>query len=544
MAFAFINKFVLRNALLNALFLICVFSTYLIFTSFLYTQNVFHQISDPAVTEIELFKGSQNLGELPAVFNSDLVMPFLLVQDVVHDPGTISKWILSPAGYFFPDWLFAALLVILSIPNKLLPLFYSGLQLTILTVSIGLLLNKFSHHNWKLTTTFALAVFLCCGLGVIFSPGSALSYSLFMWLGSPYIHSGAILISLIGIILILQLIENPTNSLRSCYLLACLIFLATLSDFIFVIWFVIPISLFLLWPNSTQSITRSHVKLLGWIAFPSLGAVAIESFVRKSIDPQSKVHLSGSIEQWLSDIQYLWVSADYPMILIVLINGLLLLYLIKHIWVISIKNNSASLIWSVEILFGLICLLALLTPLILNAYRGLALWRYFLILAIIPPIWIGLRISFTLNRDQFKRYIFFPSLTVIVLTISYTLVPAIKVMYLLNSPSTLENCFKSNNLTSGYGDYWNTKSHIFTTNREVHIIQLLNNKPYYYAINRDWFHKRADTHKAIEPNFVILENLSETDIRKLFGEPDQTLTCANKVIWKYDHTLPLPTPNQ
>lgn len=531
----------LGRALLGMLFICSLFGVYLFFTAFLYSQNALHALLDPAIAEIELFKGSQNLSELPSVFNSDLVMPFLLAQDLIHNPRSLAHWVLSPAWYAFPDWLIAIGLVALPIPNKLLPLFYSATQLSALTLAMGILIASVTHKNWQWTSIFVATIFLCCGMVIILFPGSALSYSLWMWLGSPYIHAGAVLMSLIGVVITLKLIQSSTLLLMHRLALAFIIFFTTLADFIFILWFVVPASMWLIWLNYMHG-SRQALGLLPIVIVPSIAAVGLESVIRQTIKPESKVHLNGSFSQWLDDLHYLWTSADYPMIVLIFANAILILYCMKVLVTRQREHDESGSVSQLEVFLGLICLVALVTPLLINAYRGLALWRYFLILTIIPPIWFCTRISAIFNRTQFQQYVLLPSGLITIAVMVYIFTPSLRTIQTLRAPTTLEHCLREHNLQVGYGDYWNAKALIFASHRQVHVIQLLGDKPYPYATNQEWFSKHAKSNEPIQPNFIILENLSAQAMRQRFGEPDEMITCANKVLWKYHRTLPLALP--
>jgi hypothetical protein len=524
----------LLRPLLGAIILygVCIF-----FTAFLYSQNSSHAFIDGLTTEIELFKGSQELSHLPSIFNSDLVMPFLVVQDLLEPHSSINDWVLSPALYVFPDWFIAGALVLLKIPNQLLPLFYSGFQYAALSLAIGSLVNQLTRIGLWTGAALACLVLLACGTLAIAMPGSMLSYYLFLWIGAAYIHSGALLMTVIASYLIFTLLNTNKNSFVALGLLGLVVFLSTFSDFIFVVWFVVPVTVFCCLVGTL----RNHAYRWGIIfsvLLPALAAVFIEGVLRNQT-LHSRAHHTGSISQWLTDVGYFWATADYVMILLILVN-VALIARAGFVFLLMMRSKPVTQFNLIELLLGLICLVALVTPLVMNVYRGLALWRYFLVLAILPTIWLSCGLGLFVERMQWKRVIALVAGAALVILGFAAFTPSKNAVHSLLAISPLEACLNAHGLSTGYGDYWNAKAHIFTSEGRIHIMQLNEYKPYPFAFNARWFAERANRDKPLDPNFVIMENLNEADVLRVFGKPDNITMCNNKTIWQYQKTLTAP----
>lgn len=526
-----------QKILINTLVLGALFGTFFLFTAFIYSCNVQHQFRDNAMIEKQLFDGAQNIQDSPSFYNSDLLMPYLIVQDALKDPRALEQWTYSPALYIFPDWFIAALFILLKIPNKLLPIFYSAFLFTALSSIIGALIVRLSNTSFWIAVSVASISLLIDGLFTLAFPKDILSYYLFAWTGSPYIHSGALLMTLIGCYCLLRSWAKAPNSIMNLIMLALIVFLSSVSDFIFVVWFVAPASLLCLLLYRFNR-DKFSWKLLFTIVVPAIGALLMESLI--SGKPlQARAHHTGSVSLWITDLYHLFMTGDYVMLMIVGVNALLLMrtaYLLYR----ACKGRPLSNLMMLEILLGFICLFGLTAPLALNLYRGLPLWRYFLILTILPPLWLTLLLSMRLKALSNKKIMGGCILGILVLLNAMMDSKALQSLSHLQSLTPLEACLIKEGLKTGYSDYWNAKSLIFSTERQIHTIQLLGSTPYHFAFNKDWFKKRADSQGDFEPNFVILENLNASEIRQAFGNPDSIIKCQDKVIWRFEHILPLP----
>jgi len=198
-----------------------------------------------------------------------------------------------------------------------------------------------------------------------------------------------------------------------------------------------------------------------------------------------------------------------------------------------IKRKPLTAFNLLELVLGLTCLLALITPLAMNVYRGPALWRYFLVLAILPPMWLACKLSCIAVQKQRKHIILLIVGATFFIASLVALTPSKNAVRNLLDITPLESCLTSHNLSTGYGDYWNAKAHIFISEGRIHIIQLNDGKPYPFAFNAHWFRERANRDKPLEPNFIIMQNLNESDVLSLFGKPDGIIGCSKKTIWIY-----------
>jgi len=512
--------------------LLLLFFSFIFLLAYLYHFDFLHQPQSVNNVELELF----------SLFNSDFIQPFLIIQDALRDIDSLNHWVFSPALYIFPDWLISLALILTGITNKLLPIFYGAAIMTLNCLAAGMLITKCSRPSsntniWLWTWVMALLICITGGF-ILIGPYNFLSYYMLVWISSSYIHSGAVLMTIVSAVCWLCLFQDQSkiNRFFTIGVLFSSIFFSSFSDFIFVVWFVLPAILVTLLHHWQTK--KFRLMPYFFIIIPTILAIGLEVVIRQK-SPDSRAHHSGSFALWLSDMTALISSTDYPMLILLTLNVFLLIKSCAIVLSFGNKKITSSLL--LEQLLGAILVCAITIPLLLGLYRGYALWRYYLIIFILPLLWIALMLARYIRKSVMNIGIAAFALVLTAACLTYPQAQA--TLTELQKTTDLESCLLQNGLTSGYGDYWHAKSLIFSSNRQIHIAQLLGPKPYPFNFNARWFSERSDTREPFKPNFVIIENLDPALINQLFGAPQEHLRCQNKLIWKYDHALALlPIP--
>jgi hypothetical protein len=133
------------------------------------------------------------LGHAGVAYNSDSILPFLLVRDLLQDPSALFDWYPSPAFYVFPDWILAAVLVLGEVPGGAMSLFYGALLLTLYSLAGGALLAAEGRVPFLPATWCMAAALMMAGGGAFFFVDRTVSPAVFVMLASPHIHTGAVL---------------------------------------------------------------------------------------------------------------------------------------------------------------------------------------------------------------------------------------------------------------------------------------------------------------------------------------------------------------
>ncbi|MCK9502587.1 MAG: hypothetical protein M0Q95_00190 [Porticoccaceae bacterium] len=474
-------------------------------------------------------------------YNSDMVQPYLMLQDFFGDVSTVFSWYYSPALYAFPDWFFAALLVFLPVKNSILPLLYSALLLTLYTLGGALLMARATAFR-VLPLMWILTLLLCASAAApLLISDAILSYQLVISLLSPYIHTGALVIAVFsaGILIHLLVGDGARNSL---WALLLLVFITVFSDAIFVVWFVAPaIAVAALYGWGAKN--RAGISCALYLLATALAAMACEFMLRDKAS-LAAVHASGSLRLFFSDFIREAGKGDIPLLLIAILNGVVAVRALLVAGRLLMRKAVTSAML-VELFLGLLCAATILAPLIMGLYRGLALWRYFLPLFLVPPLWLLLCLCSLCSLPSLRLFSGISGgLVVCVVALMYT--GSVETVASVSRPSTLGSCLKAEGRDEGYGDYWHTKSLMFATDRSVHIIQLTKEAalPFRFNYNESWFRFRADNGETLKPNFVLMKNIDAGQVREKFGRPDRVLRCGDEEVWLYDQTLPLPLPKK
>jgi hypothetical protein len=92
-------------------------------------------------------------------YNSDLIHPFLLAQDIIDNPSLWWSWSHSPAPYIFPDIFVAIILAILKIPPAGQPIVYASFLFSGYVIFTANILTALYKIRFKKLMVWSLSVF-------------------------------------------------------------------------------------------------------------------------------------------------------------------------------------------------------------------------------------------------------------------------------------------------------------------------------------------------------------------------------------------------
>lgn len=491
------------------------------------------------------------------IYNSDLIHPFLLLQDLLRDPASLVDWYYSPAVYAFPDWLLSGLLVLLPLSSSLLPLIYGALLLTLYSLAGGWLaaavrLSTFWTATWSVAALLILlgtvAYLLDRALNpmiadMLFMPyihtGAILSPLIFGMLLAPYIHTGAILVTLLAAALLLTLLQGRGGRLAGAALLL-FVFGAAFSDLLFVAWFVGPaVVLALLYGWAAR--TRRGFVWAGAVGGTALLAVLAEMLSRgrvlaRSLDPADSV--AASLALFFRDLGASLVQGDLPVFLVLALTLALLLRAV-FLLAVALRRRDLPPPALLELFLAGSAASALIAAFGTGAYSLVVHWRYVLILFLLPPLWAALRLVPPLLPARGRGRAWTLALGLLAAMAAFVPVAHRAVGELL-APTGLEACLLAEGRREGLGDYWTAKLLMLMSDRQIHIVQVLPNGDFQdWNVNRRWFHTRADNGAPLAPDFIVLQNLDAEALQRRFGPPDRTIDCDGRAIWLYDSPLRL-----
>lgn len=469
-------------------------------------------------------------------YNSDLIHPYLLLQDLLADPTAILSWQLSPAIYVFPDWPLAGLLVALQLPNTTLPLVYGGFLLAAYGFLIGWMLVAMQAARWPEAVLWGClliaGLFMASNSSPIGLGGTYLSF-----IATAYIHSGAVLAGMILIPLLAEVFHGKGGEQRRAAWLALILMpLACFSDLVFVAWFAAPVcTAFLLVPTAMP--LQRKLQVTAGFAAASLIAVAADQLRPSRLSAVLDHNLWKGVVVWRDLLRQSVAGGQWQ---IWLPLGITLLMAVRGAWLLIQSRSSApSRRRSVELALIFATLGSLVLPFVAGSMIHESKLRYFLPVLFLPWVWLLLLAS-RLNTPERR-----PGLQAAGVALAVGCLPLLpkvsQAVTRIEVTQKLRKTLEAEGLRAGYGDYWTAKPAMFETDRRVHCIPLsragtLDDRNY----NGRWFTQRADGGGAIEPTFVVTSRLDQAKLRELFGEPARIVKFKkDQFVWIYDEPLPL-----
>lgn len=483
------------------------------------------------------------LGHAGVAYNSDSILPFLLVRDLLQDPSALVDWYPSPAFYVFPDWILAAVLLVGQVPGSAMPLFYGALLLTLYCFAAGALLAAEGRVPVLAGTWGMAAALMIAGGAALLFIDRAISPAAFVALASPHIHTGAVLGTLLSGALLIALLEERAGA-RAVAALGVAVFVCAFSDFLYLVWFTGPACI-VAGLHSWWTGRRGGFRYAILMAALSGAAVVVETLIRGGIALTGYLKAGGSSEGPIRAASFLWVQlrtavsdADYPLIVTLMVAAALIMrtafILLSIVQRRTLRDGAFT-----DLFLGGSCAAALLAPLLTGAFQEAAHWRYFLIVFPLSLLW-GLRLSFQAwgKWRGASLHLSWIAAALVVLVSAAASAPALEAGKRLQAPPPLEACLAREGRFEGLGDYWTAKLLMLMTERRVHIVQVTRGGNLFrWDYNGRWFTERADSRAAVRPDFIVMRNLDPNALRTRFGAPARVVDCDGTEIWLYDKVL-------
>ncbi len=174
--------------------------------------------------------------------NSDAVYLPVLFKDIMELGGSLEKWYLTPAPYFFPDFPIFFLAQLLGENTYQDLIIYFCLQASATSVAIFYLAKNFTRRN-------ALKAAIYCVILMLWL-ASAADGPFLPILQSAY-HFGAFLNAIIALGLVIRCLKPHKQIFfsKEYYVLIILAFVATLSDSLFFVQFSAPVAAAIIMSN-------------------------------------------------------------------------------------------------------------------------------------------------------------------------------------------------------------------------------------------------------------------------------------------------------
>ena len=432
-------------------------------------------------------------------FDSDALYLPALFSDLISKHGHISHWFLTPAPYFFPDYLLFSAAYWTGHGAYQQILVFSMLQILLTFLSIQFLLKQ-THQSFGLAQSTMIIIILVWLAENAGQPFSALLMSAY--------HYGIFMTSIFFIALFFKY-NNLTQSTKpihkKCllFILCLLAFLSTLSDALFVTQLMIPFIITALLINSIKNkwmiLIPAMFSLLGYWSYDCIVKHPTRYSAHIGFD-KIQTHLT----ELYSLLKGLMVNHPSYGVIFILYLSLILYFFISLIKQKSSQSYSKNLVWliifSVVSSATVLCMQCLIT----NIHFEL---RYLISLLCWPVIITILLISHYLRRYAFTINILLATCVFLSLFVqTYTSTANLGIKYKLYDKdlACIDDALSKKGLTSGIAQYWDAKHIQLFSRLDLNLAQYSDNLDEFLWITSTDFYKNnydfaISIEKAIKP---------------------------------------------
>lgn len=465
--------------------------------------------------------------------NSDLLFPLAITQNLIHEHGHISDWILTPTPYLFPD-IFIHLLISLFSANIALNLSIFAFIQTLYFFCIILMLIRlitFKSCPWYISLLFILAV-----LFVSNELNNLSSLELFSTIFYAGMHFTSFLMILTCLYIFIIMCRKKNIYLNLTFFLITSI--SIFSDIVVGFYFTIPLSLTILVCAILKYIDfKNCMKLLALLFITTLcGYLLFKFFPLYYLRPRRIIQFpDGAIHSFLR-IMFNFIKQE-PILAITWLSFIFLapFSLIKSHYKSKRNNYSIQMKWVDFIIFFQIIMVLVTIPLFILTDPNLIYVKSDNYLAmrhlqpfILEPILIGVPLLIFKHHKLFlffkNKYLIGTCYIFIIIFSSFN-IPEFKAINLYSYYPQEIACFDQHatklHLHSGLANYWSARPFTLYNHSKSRFIAVDGNfNPFIWSTSLQNF-------KNDQLNFIMLKSheFEKSKILARFGNPTTTFSC-------------------
>ncbi|HTH98085.1 MAG TPA: hypothetical protein VL574_11770 [Stellaceae bacterium] len=460
------------------------------------------------------------------LISSDTLLPAALTWDLLHHHDAWSNFQQARVPSFFPD------LTLYGLFQAVTDSWRVAMGLWTLTI-IGWLIGIATWLSSRLAGTRPWPAALAClllimPLLILGSTGVGPSMDLdrlshlplfpYLIILLPFTHGGPFLLALATAAFASKTPMTPYRAV----LLGVGSFALGLSDLLVVANLLLPLTLAL---AAGLHVGRVSKQRLGWLTASAwvgagLGWAFAQTLDRQPVPYPPIAEIPHYVFRWLLDLE------RHPVMVLVVL-ALILAVAADMRW----RGWKAWLgsFWSVFAATNAVTAL-LMTALL---YNNMWSYRYALPCLWWPVILAAAGLSRIIaDRDLLRR-------SVIPACLAFGLLCALpqpETPALFRWQSPLAACLERSGLHAGLAEYWWARLLTASTDWKLQVNQITPwGTAYIWGNDRSWF--SHDIHDvALQPpyDFIVMDNIDQSQITTIYGEPDDTLTCGTSTVWLYD----------
>jgi hypothetical protein len=465
-----------------------------------------------------------------ALLTSDLLYLPTLFSDVISKGGTIKDWFLSPAPYFFPDYLFFVPSYFIGRGSYSQVIIFSLIQVA-LTFGATWFLARRTLQSGALVAASSILVFL---IWLSLNSGDP-----FIFLLASANHYGAFLVSILLVALWLSPLDQRRKKwikVSQCSAFAIMTFALSLSDNLFIVQFIAPLlaAATIVAVARKDFSLRTKIPLVAVIFFAALGSASYRFLVthptRYAIDigvEKIWVNLDGVC------IEFYKALFRQPIFLLMLAPYL---YLVALSFYRLAKDSRyfGKLHWLCVFSFLSFCFT--LAAVVLSPSLDITI-RYF-----IPSFSWPVVVVFLFAAKYLAAPLFVGAATVIsslaaasLSLASFNLIRAegLETRYYPSEISCIDDALERAAVDNGIAQYWDAKYIQNFSRLNLNIAQYFDNLDEMHWITSIRYFKRAYDFAIISRNAPPPFKISQEHLARLNGAPELVLDCGSRSVYIY-----------
>lgn len=473
---------------------------------------------------VQYFSGSSIQGHL---FNSDALYLPTLFSDIFSKGGHLKNWFLTPAPYFFPDYL-TFLFAYLAGPNPYSQIIaFALIQVTLTFAAVWFIAKELENAPPFFTAITILVVLIWLALNA----------------GDPFVlifnsayHYGAFLAAILLAALWIKYNKKNENTKIFFYpLIAFIAFISTLSDNVFLVQAIAPLiaTQVLVSMGERDFSFKSKLPLILVAIFSLLGSISYKWIVANQTRYPANIGLD-KLSSNLYDI--------YDLIYTLTINnpiyGFFFLFyigvvLLSFIHLMRGEKEHSKVSWLAIFSFFSLCTTLVAVLLVTN----LPITSRYLIPAVAWPVIIVFIFLSSRWRERFVSAATVISLLALASMswTSYQLAKnnGIKTKYYSEEISCIDNALEKENLHNGIAQYWDAKYLQNFSRLNLNIAQHIDNLGEMYWITSKKYFKQSYDFAIISENAAPPYKISSDLLTRINGAPKLVKSCGSKSVFVY-----------
>lgn len=465
-----------------------------------------------------------------ALFHSDALYLPTLFSDIFAHQGKISDWFLTPAPYFFPDFLLFFFAYMLSAEVYRQIIIFSLIQISLTWVGLWLLSKQItSKDNFtQATTLIILFIYMALRAG---SP--------FVMLAASAHHYGIFIAAIFFAGLWLQYQKSSNNFRKKTLLvmLSLIAFLSTLSDNFFLIQVIAPFlaTAFLFDIKERNFTLHNKVPILIPVILSIFGAISYKFIVEN----YTRYYTNFAIQKFHLNLGKIISIFHISMQKVPFYSVLFFLYLAIVIYVLASlfkshkRNLPHSILWLVVFSFFSVVINVLVLCFITNLPIAS---RYFIPALSWPIIIVVLVLAYYSKRGFFLISTFISLILVTSLCVNLCMFinrSGLSPHFYNPEVACIDHTLKKEGLNNGISQYWDAKYLQQFSKLHLNMAQHNKNLTELYWITSKQYFKNSYDFAIISEKAPPPFKISVLALLRINGSPKEIISCGSRTIYVY-----------